>query len=235
MTIPKATDSLVGSVVTTLATDGLRVRSEPHVGEDSYKHEPLLPLGTQLYVVDGPVSGSGYAWYRVKPVTSRDLPGGWVAAADREGEPWIVADEFQCPPTPSDFESLSSLAPAVGLVCFPGVPITVEARILGCNCDMDGEGNDPAWLGNGGGSPDLLVGPDETSVPRDTGDWFVLHLDPDGEHPEETPVGEVVQVTGVFDHPAASSCTVTEFDGEPEPTQDCRFRFAVTRLLLFGP
>ena len=64
------TDSFVGHVVNTLADSGLRVRSEPRVSDDSHMEEPLLPLGTQLYVLDGPVSASGYAWYEVVPLTS---------------------------------------------------------------------------------------------------------------------------------------------------------------------
>ena len=49
-------DSLVDSVVTSLASDGLRVRSMPRISDDSFKFEPLLPLGTELYILDGPVS-----------------------------------------------------------------------------------------------------------------------------------------------------------------------------------
>jgi len=42
----------VGSVVITVA-DRLRVRSLPRVSEDSIRYEPVLPLGTELRVVDG--------------------------------------------------------------------------------------------------------------------------------------------------------------------------------------
>ena len=62
--------SFVGQVVTTLADDGLRVRSQPRISDDSEKYDPLLPLGTQLYVLDGPMSASGYTWYQVAPLTS---------------------------------------------------------------------------------------------------------------------------------------------------------------------
>jgi hypothetical protein len=65
--------------------------------------------------------------------------------------------------------------------------------------------------------------------------WFALNLDPTGEHPDVLPVGEVVEVTGVFDHPAAADCTRTEMDGEPAPSQECRLEFAVTQMLLLGP
>jgi hypothetical protein len=234
-TSPEPIDSLVGSVVTTLADDGLRVRSAPRVSDDSLKFEPLLPLGSPLYVLEGPVSASGYAWYNVVPLTSGELPSGWVASADRDGQPWIEAGEFDCPPVPTDFRSLASLPPGVGLACFPRLPITVEARVIPCNCDIDGPWYTPSWFFLGSGSPDLLVAPDVTTVPSDPGDWFVLNLDPTGEHPDVLPAGQVVEVTGIFDHPAASSCTRTEMDGQPAPSQRCRLAFAVTRLLLFGP
>ena len=48
-------------------------------------------------------------------------------------------------------------------------------------------------------------------------------------------IGELVEVTGIFDHPAAASCTRTEMDGEPASSPGCRLEFAVTRLLLQGP
>ena len=233
--MPKPTDSFVDSVVTTLASDGLRVRSEPRVSDDSFKLLPLLPPGSQLYVLDGPVSASGYDWYEVAPLSSRTLPSGWVASADRDGEPWIAAGAFDCPPLPTDFRSLSALPRGVGLACFPRAPITVEARLISCNCDVDGSWYTPDWFFLGSGSPDLLVDPRVTAVPSDSADWFVLNLDPTGEHPDVLPIGQVVEVRGIFDHPAASSCTRTEIDGEPVSSPGCRLEFAVTRLLVFGP
>lgn len=230
----KPPGSFVGSLVTTLADDGLRVRSAPRVSDESQKLTPLLPLGTQLYVLDGPVSASGYAWYEIVPLDSR-LPSGWVASADRDGEPWITLGDFGCPPVPTDVESLAALPPGVGLLCFPRTPITVEARLIECNCDVDGPWYTPGWFYLASGSPTLLVEPDVTTVPPNFADWFVLNLDPAGEHPDVLPVGQIVEVTGTFDHPAASSCTRTEMDGEPVSSQGCRLAFAVTRLFVFGP
>ena len=234
------TDAFVGHVVDTLADEGLRVRSEPRVSDDSEKYDPLLPPGTQLYVLDGPVSASGYAWYEVVPLPSArpdleyresgTLPSGWVASADRDGEPWIEAGAFECPPVPTDIRSLAALPRAVGLACFPRVPITIAARLISCNCDMDGPGYDPSWFLLGSGSPDLLVEPGATTLPEDLADWFFLNLDPAGQHPDVLPIGQDVEVTGMFDHPAAASCTRTEPDGEPVPDQGCRLEFAVTTV-----
>ena len=233
MPSPSARDLTADTVAVTLV-DALRVRSEPNTGDDSLKYEPLLPLGSQLYVLQGPVSASGYAWYEVVPMASPDLPSGWVASADRDGEPWIAADDFDCPPLPTDFRSLAALPPGVGLACFPRVPITVEARLISCNCNIDGPWYTPFWF-HLSDNPDLLVEPGVASVPPDTADWFGLNLDPTSEHPDVLPIGQIVEVTGVFDHPAASTCTRTEMDGEPVPSQGCRLEFAVTRLTRVGP
>jgi hypothetical protein len=115
------------------------------------------------------------------------------------------------------------------------VPITVEARLISCNCDADGSWYTPSWFFLGSGGPTLLVDPDTTDVPPNPTDWFALNLDPAGEHPAELPIGQVVEVTGIFDHPAASNCTRTDMDSEPRSSQGCRLEFAVTRLLLVGP
>jgi hypothetical protein len=211
------TDTVAVTVV-----DGLRVRSRPRVSDDSFKYEPLLPIGTPLYVLDGPISVSGYSWYEVVPLASRSLHRGWVATASRDGERWLAAGDFVCPPVPTDFRSLAALPAAVGLACFSRIPITVVARLISCNCDVDGGWFTPSWFSLGTGGPGMLVEPGMTRPPADVGDWFWLSLDPAGQHPEVLPLGDVVDVTGIFDHPDAASCTFTEMDGEPAPTQGCR-------------
>ncbi len=227
---PIAAAVTVGAPAVTLV-DGLRVRSKPLISDDSSKLEPLLPSGAPLYVLDGPVSASGYDWYEVVPLGSRSLPQGWVAVGSRTGEPWLAPGRFGCPAVPTDFKSLAALPPAVGLACFSRTPITVLARLISCNCDVDGGWFMPGWFSEGTGGPEMLVEPRMTQPPSDVGDWFWLHLDPAGQRPRTLPVGEVVELTGVFDHPDAADCTFTEMDGEPAPSQHCRLEFAVTRLV----
>lgn len=243
MPTPTASSVTVGTVAVTLV-DGLGVRSKP--SDDSYMYQPLLPLGTQLYVLDGPVPVSGSLWYEVAALASRAHPRGWVASAGRDGEPWLGAGDFACPPLPGDLRSLAALPSGVGLACFPRVPITVTARLVNCNCDIDGPWYTPGWFLLGGGSPTLLVEPGVTRPPDDTREWFHLNLDPTGQHPDVLPIGRylgdtswskpgLVEATGIFDHPAAASCTVTGMDGGPVSTQRCRLEFAVTRLITVGP
>ena len=50
---------VIGSVAVTVS-DRLRVRSQPRVSDDSAKYDPVLPIGTTLFVLDGPIGGSGY-------------------------------------------------------------------------------------------------------------------------------------------------------------------------------
>ena len=77
----------------------------------------------------------------------------------------------------------------------------------------------------------MLVEPRMTRPPANVEDWFWLSLDPAGQHANALPLGEVVEVTGIFDHPAAASCTFTEMDKEPVPSQRCRLAFAVEKLV----
>jgi len=91
-TFPAVTAPTPGKTV----SDHLRVRSLPGISDASVKYEPLLPLGTKLTVLDGPVLGNGYVWYHVTVAASDvrastlDQPlTGWVAAAGLDGERWL--------------------------------------------------------------------------------------------------------------------------------------------------
>ncbi len=227
---PSVPAAVKAGTVAVTVVDGLRVRSQPRVSDDSFKYDPLLPKGTPVYVLDGPVTASDYDWVQVVPMTSPTLHEGWVAVASRTNEPWLAPGSFDCPPLPTSVVELTALAPGVGLACYPKVPITIRARLADCNCDIDGPPSSPSWFTLGSGNPPLLVEPGRTGPPRDPGDWLILHLDPDGRHPATLPVGQVVTVTGVFDHPAAANCTMADSDDVQAPSKDCRMVFAVTDL-----
>jgi hypothetical protein len=121
-------------------TDDLRVRTQPVVSDESGKLN-LLDLGTRAFVLAGPVIGSGYAWYQVAvpSITAEGGPlVGWVAAAGKDGEPWLGPDRTACPATNElTFEQFAPLAgqPVVhgGIACFgrgsahEGETVTVDA------------------------------------------------------------------------------------------------------------
>lgn len=216
--------------------DGLRVRSAPSVDEAvSRKYTPLLPRGTTLFVLDGPNAASGYEWWQVVPIAFQvDGPGhGWVAGASRDGEPWVEPTQLDCPPTPTDLAALQDLTNGMALACFARKPITVRARLVSCNCDADGPPVDPAWLGISP-EPILLVEPTESAPPSSPEDWYELHADPD-VWMGPLPIGEVVDVTGIFDHPAAERCLVAGFDEPLTPSPACRFAFTLSALRVVGP
>jgi hypothetical protein len=242
-----------GDVVATLVPD-VRVRSKPRVTDDSFKYDPLLPSGTKLYVLDGPVAGSGYDWFWVAPLASNELPLGWVAAAGRDGEAWLGASDFDCPKVPGDLRSVLALPRAVGPACFPRVPITFKARLFDCNCDAT-PGSDwisPSWLFSFGGPLMVDASAVRPSSAADDSSYSRrdLLLDPAGQAPDPLPVGRyvegdewtippVVEVTGMFDHPAAATCTWESHDPvaaeqlplDP-PVSLCRLEFAVTKIVV---
>ena len=233
-----------GRAAVTLVS-GLRVRSQPRISDDSKLYEPLLSAGTQLYVLSGPVSASGYSWYEVVRLGSGTMRVGWVASAAREGEPWLSPRDFACPALPTDFRSLAALGLGVGLACFPRTNITVRARLVSCACEIDPGGLlRPEWF-NVDLRKILIVDPSSDRPPEASAKWFWLVLDPSGEYPDPLPAGHAlpgnewsqvpaVDVTGGFDHPAGASCTDAEAE-EPTsrgPSQICRLSFGVTKVTV---
>lgn len=144
-----------GSVPTGYAPDTLlsviegplRVRSKPSVEEDSVKFTPLLETGQRLYVISGPVEGSGYTtWYLVRAVAKRVTSDGWVSAAARDGTPWLEPAAIDCPsvPTLADIDAMDA---ALRIVCFGGRELSFTATISwGAMC---GDANilaKPDWM-----------------------------------------------------------------------------------------
>ena len=148
--------------------------------------------------------------------------------------PKLLVEPAGCPPVPTDVAALVRLTLGARLGCFSGRPITFQARLVDCNCDVDGGSYEPHWF-NGGSQPVLFVEPSEIHPPTAYEDWLIVRLDPAGRYPEVLPVGKIVEVTGMFDHPAALGCLFQgipiENAGSPAPTSDCRSMFATTSLV----
>lgn len=228
---PSAADAelAVPALVATVQPD-VRVRSAPGLAATSEKLTPLLPTGTELVVLSGPVAADGYHWYEVTPLArASSLPRGWVAAASRDGEPWLAARTPSCPARPTAFAALAAIPSPLALVCFPRVPITFEARIIDCNCDVDGGWLEPSWFS--WGTYRWLIDPSQTQHdPADPEFW--LHLDPAAKRPSTLPLGQIVTLTGMFDHPAAEACVLhSYYPSGATPSGACRLEFAVTEIV----
>jgi hypothetical protein len=244
---PSPSDAAVGSPSATpvfapdsfivTISSGLRVRSKPEVSDTSTKLTPLLPLGTRLFVVSGPVAGSGFDWYLVAP-TKGNLPSGWVAAG-RPGEPWLDSATVACPAvptTPSDLGRLVGRDALLALKCFGGRKFTFDAKLGGweaqcgvepcCDvldsraCQLDG------WL----------ITPSKTF---DSGSPLSFVFD--GVEPSKLPVYTFdepirVRVNGRLDHPFAQGCTPDPKVADPGAIAEldilhCRTLFVVTSVV----
>ncbi len=237
-----------------LVTD-LVVRAKPFVGTGSVILQLVPSPGDLLFVIAGPVEGSGYAWYQVAP---SDWQGpvfydgdpliGWVAAASRAGEPWLAGRAPVCPTLPLELERLPRMTGLEKLACFGSRPITVDSD-MGQWSDMFGPSypwGTPDWLNGlvGFGTDAFLMG-SEPGPPwarnvRFSLDSVTSESDPamPGEY------GDVgYRVTGHFDDPASRTCRGgmedSEAAGEPVRTESpieeqvlgCRTHFVVTKAL----
>ena len=144
---PSASTGYAPDTLLSVIEGPLRVRSKPSVDEDSIKLTPLLETGQRLYVISGPVEGSGYTgWYLVRPVMKRVTSDGWVSAAARDGVPWLEPAAVDCPqvPTLADIDAMDA---AIRIICFGGRELSFTATVVwGANC---GEANliaKPDWM-----------------------------------------------------------------------------------------
>lgn len=212
-----------------VATDGLRVRSLPTVGEQSERLDPTLEEGVRLYITDGPASADGYAWYQAQPYHGeRTLPFGWIAAGSRDGEPWIEPFPLGCDTIAPSAEGLVSGEPLEQLYCSIGArspDITIEGDVW-CTFADDHHGrlSGPNWFDQRGycelrtavGSRWLYGEP-------------VMRLLDEAKNPME---GRYT-ISGHFDDPGAADCRASGMDGSKPPPAaavilSCRTAFVVT-------
>ena len=223
------------------------------MSDSSIKLSPLLDSGILAFVVDGPVSASGYDWYLIEPLANPDevsssAPSGWVAGAAKTGEPWLALESYECPAMTygtSPWTALGTMVPQSpfywGLVCYGGEDFTLSAR-LGtpeATCGIDnGRATAPSWLDPCTQDPHYLF--------DDSYEWrpaFAPGVDLGFAAPADAPreSSPFVEVTGRFDHEAARKCYAIDHAAEDpsaaEPMPDprvvvarCRAQFVVTAI-----
>jgi hypothetical protein len=128
-----------GSLADVIVTD-LRVRTAPTVDDTkSAKLEPLLGRGTQLRILEGPVTADDYDWYRVEAIGWPHR--GWVAAADHDGLPWIRSDSATTtvPPTfaPAEAALIAGLRPDAAIDCAPRRTRLPTRAVAGVECRVN--------------------------------------------------------------------------------------------------
>lgn len=224
-----------------VVTNDLLLRSAPGTGADSKKLAPLLQKPAQIYVVDGPVAKDGYDWYEVQPV-EYGAPFGWVAAAGRDGEPWLGKATITCPSLPLDLATLAQIAGPpqtfLGLACLGNHPITVRARlgIPEATCGVS-----PGWTINPGWLGPCVAHDFLTALSGAYADpYFDAVFAPKVDlrklprYGIEPRTWLKVQVTGQFDHPAARTCRGVKEDTDPPSAPEivlmCRNVFVITAI-----
>ena len=222
----------VGSAVTVLAD--LPLREQPDAASDA---AGTVPPGTNAWIAGAKLQGGG-TWYQLVPLDPDPIgwTSGWAFGPDSDAA--LAPIELGCDSIGLSASLLASLSAGSKLACY-SEPLTFAARIVDCNCDIDGGFVEPEWLGNSAvpgpdGTPvtALLIDENETTPPTSAEDWLLLHLDPSATAPEPLPFGEVLEVTGQFDHPSAALCVLPEGVeiGPADPVLFCRTNLAITGI-----
>jgi LysM repeat protein len=213
-----------------LVTD-LAIRSRP-AATDS-KVLGRLTTGDRVFILKGPVEGSGFAWYRVlsspESLTSFSwnwqVKRGWVATASLEGEPWLAGRELDCPRQPLDEAVPVQMSALEHLSCFGSQTISLTAQRNSYD-DLWGQmmRGTPAWLND----PFLQI---EYMTPF--ANQLVVRYAPG----VDAPTGDWARLTGHFDDPASATCRGSYDDPETGERREipveaqvlgCRLRFVVT-------
>jgi hypothetical protein len=223
--------------VVTEAGTRLRVRTAPGVGSDSVMLNPLLPAGTRMLVMSGPVAVDGYDWYEVMTRGNPWPRYGWVASG-KNGEAWIEPALPDCRDQP-DARAVVSLHPLDYLLCYGNRAVDLHVTAIeaqpgtgGAWCPWTSERShceiDPAWMnqrvllaidaGNGvSGGVIAVVPPDLVSVVNAT-------------------IGtEGATITVAADSPDARACRIVDSDGSEvvpraRAVLECRATFVITAL-----
>ena len=236
-----------------VVTNDLRVRSKPGVSADSTRLAPLLQDGMRVVVLDGPVQASGFDWYYVIPVQTSDTnddpgyPFGWVAAAGKDGEPWLEPDARDCPAAPADFMELMDVygiwTSYDALTCLSGQEISFEARVgqPEARCGVATPwGVDPTWFDPCLADETYLVPVADMDAGPELRPAWAPDVDTSIAAPPNAPLDDmpIVEVTGMFDHPAARTCRNRLDQEDPDYTEPdpavtiltCRWTFVVTSM-----
>jgi hypothetical protein len=202
-----AVGSFVRDQIVAVVTTDLVVRSAPGTGSDSEIFPDRYDAPAAVYVVDGPSYADGYEWYLVEAVRGQGIGEypwpGWVAAAGKDGEPWLGEDTYVCPP-PSEADLLN-MEFQRRLACYGGPSLTVEGTLVGCEAAVL-YGSEP-WETQ---CAVVRRGFDHAATPQPCMDCYepTLWVLFDGDIGlKGLQAGTQIRVQGHFDDPAAQTCS----------------------------
>ena len=222
--------------------DGLTVRATPGTAGARLG---TIDTGEMGFVLAGPVSADGYAWYQLAALglppnagceppfltTPFNCPDwlGWVAAG-QPGQPWLEATTLPCPASPMNLDALVNAPPPLGprtalerLACYGSTSIRVRGwwpQIpagdgLGGLCGPPVNPN-PFWLVCQNLNYNGLVISESAGF---EGVGLKVSIDP-ATGVTMPPRGQWVEVLGHLDDPAARDCApLSGTGGEQDPVR----------------
>jgi hypothetical protein len=221
--------------------DGLTVRATPGTAGAQLG---TIDTGQLGFVVAGPVSADGYAWYQLGAVVLPPMANcatpvlttpfscpdwlGWVAAGQPGGQPWLEATGLPCPASPMNLETLLNEPAPLGprtalerLACFGSTSIRFRGwwPQIPPNAGLGGTcGATPnptvAWLFCQNINENGLAISESTGF---EGAGLKLLIDPTSGV-TMPPRGQWVEVVAHLDDPAARDC-VPAGGGEQDPAK----------------
>jgi hypothetical protein len=245
-----AVDHLARSTV-----DGLTVRAKPGTASAQLG---TINAGQMGFVVAGPVSADGYAWYQLAglglpPNAGCEPPAqttpftcpvwlGWVADGQPGGQAWLAATTLPCAVSPmnvealfSDSAPLGSRTPLERLACYGSTPIRVRGWFpkIPENAGLGGTCGPPSavsWLVCLGLNYNTLG----TSESAPFGSGIQVAIDP-ASGVTMPARGEWLEVVGHLDDPAARDCR--DFGGgQVNAVLSCRSEFVAESVTpVAGP
>jgi hypothetical protein len=240
--------------------DSLRVRATPGTAGALLG---TIDTGAMGFVLAGPVSADGYAWYQLSALGLPSSAGceppflttpfncpdwlGWVAAG-QPGQPWLEATTLPCPASPMNLDAIVLLAapgphtPLERLACYGSHSIRVRGwwpeipagAGLGGACGLVVPPN-PAWLVCQNINYNGLAVSESAGF---EGVGMKVSIDP-ATGVTMPPRGQWVEVVGHLDDPAARDCAPPATGGEQDPVRvvlTCRSEFVAESVTpVAGP
>ncbi len=223
---PETAALIPNLAIAAVTTDGLNLRSGP---SDSAEVIGDLERDRRLFVIGEPDEEDELRWYRVATLPEEMI--GYVATPIELGDPWIEQVDIDCPTSPMTAARLGALRPLEALHCFGNNEIVVTGTIVTPSEGYNGPFVwNPDWFG-----PHIPV-----FIDAGAGSSVQFHPHPDADL-EPPSAGEIVRVTGHYEDPAATSCTIDtdpHYTGEPPSPAvvvlGCRATFVWTEYEVTG-
>lgn len=255
-TTPTASPSPVIDGLAKSTVDGLTVRATPGTAGARLG---TIDTGAMGFVLAGPVSADGYAWYQLAALglppnagceppfqtTPFNCPDwlGWVAAGQPGSQPWLAPTTLPCPASPMNLEALilepAPRTPLERLACYGSTSIRVRGwwpqipddAGLGGACGRVVPPN-PAWL------VCQNINYNGLSISESAGFEGVgvkISIDP-ATGVTMPPRGQWVEVVGHLDDPAARDCAPVA-SGDQDPVKvvlTCRSELVAESVTSVG-